>query len=290
MAPEPTAVGRAPVPGIVYIVGVGPGDPELMTIRAKRIIDAADLLLYTGSLLREGVFQDVKPSARIVDSASLHLDEIVALMRDAARGKEIVARVHDGDPAIFGALSEQAAPLEAAGIPVEVVPGVTAAFAAAAALKVELTIPELAQTVILTRMEGRTPVPDGEKLRDLARHGTTVVLYLSIALIDRVVAELRQGYADDTPVAVVQRAFCPDQTILRGTLGDIAGQVKAARMRAQAVVMVGPVFRPDLRQTWDRKSRLYAADFSHGFRRARRDGRSAAADPALADLPEGAEP
>jgi len=289
-SPEPAAVGRAPVPGTVYIVGVGPGDPELMTIRAKRIIDAADLLLYTGSLLREGIFEDVKPTARIVDSASLDLDEIVALMRKAALKQEIVARVHDGDPAIFGALSEQAAPLEAAGIPVEVVPGVTAAFAAAAALKVELTIPELAQTVILTRMEGRTPVPDGEELRDLARHGTTVVLYLSIALIDRVVAELRQGYSDDTPVAVVQRAFCPDQAILRGTLGDIAGQVKAARMRAQAVVMVGPVFRPDLRQTWDRKSRLYAADFSHGFRRTRRGDGAGGAASETADLPTAAEP
>ena len=256
----------------MYIVGVGPGDPELVTIRAKRILDAADLIIYTGSLLGEGVLLDVKSTARVVDSAGLHLGEIVELMRAGALAGQVVARVHDGDPAIFGALSEQAAPLEEAGIPVEVVPGVTAAFAAAAALKVELTVPELAQTVILTRMEGRTPVPDGEKLRDLARHGTTLVLYLSIALVDRVVAELRQGYADDTPVAVVQRAFCPDQVILRGTLGDIAGQVKAVRMRAQALIMVGSVFRPDLRRTWDRRSRLYDADFSHGFRRSRRDG------------------
>jgi precorrin-4 C11-methyltransferase len=290
MAGETPRPGPWPVPGTVYIVGVGPGDPELMTIRAKRVVDAADLLVYTGSLLGEGIFRDVKPTARIVDSASLHLDQIVAVMRDAALDGEVVARVHDGDPAIFGALSEQAAPLEAAGIPVEVVPGVTAAFAAAAALKVELTIPELAQTVILTRMEGRTPVPEGEKLRDLARHGTTLVLYLSIALVDRVVAELRQGYADDTPVAVVQRACCPDQTILRGTLGDIAGQVKAAGMRAQAVVMVGPVFRPDLRRTWDRKSRLYAADFSHGFRRARRGGERGATARAPSDPPRVAEP
>ncbi|HEY7139096.1 MAG TPA: precorrin-4 C(11)-methyltransferase [Methylomirabilota bacterium] len=270
-----TATGRPPVPGTVYIVGVGPGDPELMTIRAKRILEGADLIVYTGSLLGQGMLLDIRPTARVVDSAGLHLDEIVKLMREGALAGQVVARVHDGDPAIFGALSEQAAPLEAAGVPVEVVPGVTAAFAAAAALKVELTVPELAQTIILTRMEGRTPVPDGEKLRDLARHGATLVLYLSIALVDRVVAELRQGYADDTPVAVVQRAFCADQRILRGTLADIAGQVKAARMRAQALIMVGPVFRPDLRRTWDRRSKLYDADFSHGFRRARRDGRDA---------------
>jgi precorrin-4/cobalt-precorrin-4 C11-methyltransferase len=254
--------------GAVYIVGVGPGDPELMTIRAKRIVDAADLIVYTGSLLGEDGFRDVKPGARLVDSAGLHLAEIVELMRTAALAGQVVARVHDGDPALFGALSEQVAPLEAAGIPVEVVPGVTAAFAAAAALKAELTIPELAQTVILTRIEGRTPVPDGEKLRDLARHGTTLALYLSIAHIDRVVAELRHGYSEDTPVAVVQRAFCADQVILRGALGDIAAAVKAARMRAQALILVGPVFRPDLRQVWDRRSRLYDAGFSHGFRRA----------------------
>src|SRR5712692_6778033 len=236
---------REVTPGTVYIIGVGPGDPELMTIRAKHMIDGA----------------------------GLHLEQIVELMKSAALDGQIVARVHDGDPAIFGALSEQAAPLEAAGIPVEVVPGVSAAFAAAAALKVELTVPELAQTVILTRMEGRTPVPDGEKLRDLARHGTTLVLYLSVALIDRVVAELREGYADDTPVAVVQRASCPDQAILRGTLADIAGQVKGARMRAQALIMVGRAFQPDLRRTWDRKSKLSDAEFSHAFRRGtpRRD-------------------
>lgn len=256
--------------GAVYIIGVGPGDPELMTIRAKRIIDAADLIIYTGSLLGDDGFRDVKPTAQLVDSAGLHLDQIVGLMRTAAFEGQVVARVHDGDPAIFGALSEQMAPLEAAGIPVEVVPGVTAAFAAAAALKAELTIPELAQTVILTRMEGRTPVPNGEKLRDLARHGTTLVLYLSIGLIDRVVPELRAGYPADTPVVVVQRAWCADQAILRGTLADITAKVKAAKMRAQALIMVGPVFRPDLRRTWDRRSKLYDPEFSHRFRRAAR--------------------
>jgi precorrin-4/cobalt-precorrin-4 C11-methyltransferase len=261
---------KPPTPGTVYIVGVGPGDPELMTIRAKRVIDAADLVVYTGSLLGEDGFHDVKPTAQLVDSAGLHLDQIVELMRAAALKGQVVARVHDGDPAIFGALSEQVAPLEAAGIPFEVVPGVTAAFSAAAALGAELTIPELAQTVILTRMEGRTPVPDGEKLRDLARHGTTLVLYLSIVLIDKVVAELRPAYADDTPVAVVQRAWSPDQVILRGTLGNIAGQVKAAGMRAQALIMVGRVFDPELRRTWNRKSRLYDPEFSHGFRRGTR--------------------
>ena len=253
--------------GTVYIVGVGPGAPDLMTIRAKRVIDQADLIIYTGSLLGQEGFRDVKPTAKLVDSAGLHLRQIVALMREAALSGQVVARVHDGDPAIFGALSEQVAPLEQAGIPFEVVPGITSAFAAAAALKVELTIPELSQTIILTRMEGRTPVPDGEKLHDLAKHRTTLILYLSIALIDKVVAELKTAYPDETPVAVVQRASCPDQKILHGTLADIAGQVKAAKMRAQALIMVGPVFKPDLRQTWEKKSRLYDKAFTHAFRR-----------------------
>ncbi len=254
----------------VYIVGVGPGDPDLMTIRAKRIIDQADLIIYTGSLLGKKGFQDVKPTAKLVDSAGLHLQQIVGLMQEAALSGQVVARVHDGDPAIFGALSEQVAPLEEAGISFEVVPGVTSAFAAAAAVKVELTIPELSQTIILTRMEGRTPVPDGEKLRELARHRATLVLYLSIVLIDKVVGELKTAYPDDTPVVVVQKASCPDQKILWGTLADIAGQVKAAKMRAQALIMVGPVFKPDLRRTWKKKSRLYDKTFSHAFRRGER--------------------
>lgn len=257
--------------GCVYIVGVGPGAPDLMTVRAKRIIDHADVIIYTGSLLGQDGFGGVKPTAKLVDSAGLHLEQIVALMREAARSGQVVARVHDGDPAIFGALSEQVAPLEEAGIAFEVVPGVTSAFAAAAALKVELSVPQLSQTVILTRMGGRTPVPDGEKLRDLASHRATLILYLSIALIDKVVAELKMAYPEDTPVVVVQKASFPDQKVLRGTLQDIAGQVKAAKMRAQAVIMVGPVFKPDLRQTWDKKSRLYDKTFSHAFRRGKRE-------------------
>jgi len=253
--------------GTVYFVGVGPGDPELMTIRAKRVIDHADLILYTGSLLAEGGFQERKMTARLIDSAPLYLAEIVDLMREAAQAGQVVARVHDSDPALFGAISEQIAPLEAAGIPCEVIPGISAAFAAAAALRVELTIPELSQTVILTRLEGRTPVPEREQLRDLASHQATLVLYLSIALIEQVVAELRTAYPVETPVAVVQRVSCSDQRILRGTLRDIADQVKTAQMRAQAVIMVGPVFGPDLRHGWDTHSKLYDRTFTHAFRR-----------------------
>ncbi len=260
-------MGTRARPGTVYILGTGPGDPELVTLKAMRIIDQADLLIYTGSLMSREMFGDIKPSAKLLDSAGMHLEQIVGAMIEASMQGQVVARVHDGDPAIFGALSEQVAPLEARGIPVEVVPGVSSVFGAAAALGAELTIPELSQTIILTRMEGRTPVPPKEKLRDLARHEATLVLYLSIVLIKRVVEDLRQGYPAETPVVVVQRATCADQRIVRGTLADIAEKVRAARMTAQALIMVGRVFAPDLRQTWTRTSRLYDRTFSHGFRR-----------------------
>lgn len=253
--------------GTVYFVGVGPGDPELMTIRAKRVIDQADLILYAGSLVGEEGFKEVKPTARLVDSAGLHLAQIVDLMREAAESGQVVARVHDGDPALFGAIAEQIALLEAAGIPCEIIPGVSAVFAAAAALKAELTIPELSQTVILTRMAGRTPVPQLERLRDLASHQCTLAVYLSVGLIEKVVAELLTAYPPDTPVVVVQRVSCPDQRIVRGTLHDIAGQVKAAGMHARAVILVGPVFREGLRQYWATQSKLYDPTFTHAFRR-----------------------
>lgn len=254
-------------PGGVYILGVGPGDPELVTLKAKRIIDQADLLIYTGSLMGRELFVDIKPSAKLLDSAGMHLGQIVGAMIEASMQGQVVARVHDGDPAIFGALSEQVAPLEARGIPVEVVPGVSSVFGAAAALAAELTIPELSQTVILTRMEGRTPVPPKEKLHDLARHEATLVLYLSVALIRKVVRELRRGYPEETPVVAVQRATGADQRIIRGTLADIADKVRAARMTSQALIMVGQVFAPDLRRTWTKTSRLYDRTFSHQFRR-----------------------
>lgn len=258
--------------GMVYFVGGGPGDPELLTLKAKRVIDAAGLVIFTGSLLGERLFCDRRPDAMLHDSATLHLEEIVALMVATAQAGQMVARVHSGDPTVFGAIHEQMVMLEHAGVPYEVIPGVSSVFAAAAALRTELTVPEVAQTVILTRTEGRTPMPSGEALRDLARHGATMALYLSAQLIAQAVRELRMEYPLVTPVAVVAHASLPDQQIIRGTLDDIAAKVKEAGIRAQALILVGPALDPAIKETAAaKKSRLYDRTFTHGFRRGVRD-------------------
>ncbi|MCS6926528.1 MAG: precorrin-4 C(11)-methyltransferase [Candidatus Binatia bacterium] len=258
--------------GVVYFVGGGPGDPELLTLKAKRVIDSADVIIFTGSLLRESLFRDTKPGVAIHDSAGLHLEEIIALMVSAARDGRVVARVHSGDPTIFGAIHEQMVALEREGVRYEIIPGVSSVFAAAAALRTELTVPEVAQTVILTRTAGRTPMPNGEQLHDLARHGATIALYLSAQLIAQAARELRVGYPADTPVAVVANASLPDQQIVRGTLDDIAALVKAAGIRAQAIILVGPALDPAIKRTAAaRKSRLYDRTFTHSFRQGVRD-------------------
>lgn len=258
---------------VVYFIGGGPGDPELLTLKAKRVIDSADVIIFTGSLLGERLFHGAKPDAKIFDSAMMHLKEMTSRMIAAAQSGQTVARVHSGDPTIFGAIHEQMVLLEHAEIPYEVIPGVSSVFAAAAALRTELTIPEVAQTVILTRTEGRTPMPSGEQLHDLARHGATIALYLSAELIAQSVRELLVEYPPTTPVAVVAHASLPDQQILRGTLNDIAAKVKAAGIRAQAIILVGPALDPTIKTTAaERKSRLYDRTFTHGFRRGVRDG------------------
>lgn len=253
-------------PGKVYFVGCGPGDPELVTVKGRRLLDQADYVLYTGSLVPEGMFAGIR--ATVEDSKGLDLDEIERrLVRHARAGRRVV-RAHTGDPTVYAAIHEQMVRLERAGIPWEIVPGVTSALAAAAALGVELTIPELTQTVILTRVEGRTPMPAGETLADLAGHGT-LCLYLSAALTDRLARELvAAGLPEATPVAVVQYASMPAQRVLRGTLGTLAERVRQEKVRDQAVILVGPALDPALKHQGGHESRLYASDFSHRFRRA----------------------
>lgn len=257
-------------PGKVWFVGAGPGDPELLTLKARRLIDTADYVLFTGSLVPDVHFVGIR--AEVEDSKGLTVDEMVERLLVRARRGECVARVHTGDPSIYGAIHEQITRLEAAGIPWEVVPGVTSALASAAVLGAELTIPELSQTVVLSRTGGRTPMPPGEDLADLAKLGNaTLCLYLSATLMDKVARDLvAGGRAPETPVAVVQHATLPTQRVLRGTLATIAEQVREARVRDQAMVLVGPALDPTLKdQVGAHESRLYAADFSHRFRRAR---------------------
>jgi precorrin-4/cobalt-precorrin-4 C11-methyltransferase len=252
----------------VYIIGAGPGDPKLLTVRAVELISTCPVVLYTGSLVPREVLAQARADAQVIDSSRLTLDEIMAVIVAARDAGHDVARVHTGDPVIFGSTAEQMRRLEALGIAYEIVPGVSSFTAAAAVLGRELTLPELSQTVILTRAEGRTPMPDAEKLADLAKHGATMALFLSITLLDEVVAALVPAYGADCPIAVVHKATCPDQQIVVGTLEDIFAKVKAARIKTQAMILVGRV----LTATEFAESRLYAADFSHRFRKARKHG------------------
>lgn len=259
--------------GKVYFIGGGPGDPELLTVKAKRIIDAADVIIYADSLVHPAVCESAKPGAQVIGSKALTLDEISALMAGAARAGKLVARIQSGDPSIYGAVLEQMRLLEAAGVAYEIVPGVSAAFAAAAALKTEFTVPEVSQTVIFTRLEGRVAMPSGEKLRDLAAHGCTLVLFLSITRINGVARELiAGGYPGDTPVAVAYRVSWSDERIIRGTLADIAPKVKRAGITLQALVLVGAAFAPNIRAPETAQaaaaSHLYSADYTHLYRRA----------------------
>lgn len=257
--------------GKVYFIGAGPGDPELLTIKGQRLLAEADLVIYADSLVHPGICACARPEAEVIGSSALTLEEVWARMLAACRAGQTVARVHSGDPSLYGALHEQLVRLEAAGIPYEIVPGVSSAFAAAAVLGAELTVPEIAQTVILTRRPNRTTRPDNENLRALARHGTTLVLFLSVASMRAVVADLLAGgYPPETPAAVVYRVTWEDQQVLRGTLADIASQVRAAKLTKQALILVGAALDPDLRRrAADRRSHLYAPEFSHLYRQAR---------------------
>ncbi|MDP2662561.1 MAG: precorrin-4 C(11)-methyltransferase, partial [Dehalococcoidia bacterium] len=235
--------------------------------------EEADVVIYADSLVNPKVCRYAQASAEVYGSSSLTLEEITGLMVNAVRQGKMVARVHTGDPSIFGALQEQMAVLDRHGITYEVVPGVSSIFAAAAALGRELTVPQLSQTVIITRLEGRTPVPPKERLSSLAEHNATLVLFLSVAMIDAVVSQLLEGgYVASTPVAVVQRASWEDERIVRGTLADIAAKVRDAGIESQALILVGAALGQDLEASDEgQRSKLYDKGFSHKYRK-KRDG------------------
>ncbi|WP_308200960.1 precorrin-4 C(11)-methyltransferase [Actinoplanes sp. M2I2] len=241
----------------VHFIGAGPGAADLITVRGQRLIAAAPVCLYAGSLVPPELLEWCPPGSRRVDTAGLTLDEITAELVAAHAAGHDVARLHSGDPSVFSAVAEQMRRLDAAGVPYDVVPGVPAFAAAAASLQREFTVPGVAQTVILTRTAERaTAMPDGEDLATLSASRSTMVLHLAVQRIDAVVAELLPGYGADCPVAVVARASRPDELIVRGTLGDIAVRVKEAGIRRTAVIVVGAALTasqfPD--------SHLYSAD------------------------------
>ncbi len=233
---------------MVHFIGAGPGDPELMTIKGKQLIDAADVIIYAGSLVNPQVLAGAKAGAEIYDSAGMTLQEVIAVMQEAEEAGKETARVHTGDPAVYGAHREQMAELDRLGIAYEVVPGVSSFLAAAASLRREYTLPRVSQTVILTRMEGRTPMPEREQIAGLAAHQATKVNLLS------------EGH----PAAVVYKASWEDEQIVSGTLETIAGKVREAGIRKTALVTVGRFLGDQFEL-----SRLYDAHFSHEYRKAK---------------------
>lgn len=228
----------------VYFIGAGPGDPELITVKALKRVEQCPVVIYAGSLVPEEVLDHRRPDAELVDSASLNLDEIIALVREAhARGLD-VARVHSGDPSIYGAIGEQMRRLDTLAIPYEVIPGVTATSASAAMLAKELTLSGVTQTVIYTRFGAKTPMPERENLDALARHGATLAIHLGVSHIHRIVETLIPHYGGDCPVAVCYRTGWPDQDHVTGTLDDIVAKVRARKFTRTTLILVSRTLDP----------------------------------------------
>ena len=248
----------------VYIVGAGAGDPELITVKGQKLLQKADVIIYAGSLVNPALLDLAKKGAEIHDSASMTLPEVIETIEKAVAKGRMVVRLHTGDPSIYGAIQEQMDALKKKGIDFEVVPGVSSFLATAAALKQEYTLPGISQTVIITRNEGRTPVPEREKLRSLAAHQATMCIFLSITMLADVVKELIEGgYAPDTPIAIVQRASWPEQKIVRATLETIVEEIADKGIDRTAMIVVSRCLGADYEL-----SRLYAPEFSHMFREA----------------------
>ncbi len=251
--------------GKIYFIGAGPGDPELITLKGQRLIAEADVIIYAGSLVNPEILKYGRKDADIYNSATMNLDEVLDVEREALKNNKTVARVHTGDPAIYGAIQEQMDGLRSLGIQedaMEVIPGVSSFLATAAALKQEYTLPSISQTIIITRMEGRTPMPEREKLNMLAQHQATMCIFLSVQGIDTVMSQLKEGgYPGDTPVAIVVRATWPDQKILRGTIDTIAEVIHKEGVVRQAMIVVGRVLDTDYEL-----SKLYDSKFTTMFR------------------------
>lgn len=248
---------------MVWFIGAGSGDPELLTIKAKKIIDESDVIIYAGSLVNKEILNSAKESAVIYNSASMNLDEVIEVMKDAHEKGLKVARVHTGDPSIYGAHREQMRELDKLGIKYKVVPGVSSFLAAAATLNLEYTLPGVSQTVILTRMEGRTPMPKGESIEELAVHQASMVIFLSISMIEELVGKLCTSYPKNTKVAVVYKASWEDEKRIVSTLENIAEEVKKAGIGKTALVIVGNALGDEFEV-----SRLYDKHFSHEYRKA----------------------
>lgn len=248
----------------IYFIGAGPGDPELITVKGQRILGEADIVIYAGSLVNPALLSLVKQGAQVYNSASMTLAKVITVMLEGVQNNKMVVRLHTGDPSIYGAIQEQMDELNKHNIEYKVIPGVSSFLATAAALKQEYTLPDVSQTVIVTRIEGRTPVPEKESLASLASHNATMCIFLSVHMIEEVVTELiKGGYTETTPIAIVQKASWPEEKIVRGTLGDIAQKIKENDIMRTAMIVVGQCL-----DTSYSLSRLYAPEFAHMYRDA----------------------
>ena len=249
---------------MVHFIGAGPGAADLITVRGAKLLGEADVIIYAGSLVNPALLAYKKPGCAVYDSAGMTLEEVVSVMAGAqAEGKHIV-RLHTGDPSLYGAIREQMDQLDELGIPYDVTPGVSSFSGAAAALEAEYTLPDVSQSVIITRMAGRTPVPEGEKLSKMASHGCTMVLFLSTGLLEEVERELMEGgYAPDTPAAIVYKATWPEEKVCRCTVSTLAQTARENHITKTALITVGGF----LGDRYDR-SKLYDPAFTHGYREA----------------------
>lgn len=249
--------------GKVIFIGAGPGDPELLTIKGKNALEISEIIIYAGSLVNKEILCYAKENTEIYNSASMNLGEILSIMEKETSAGKIIARVHTGDPSIYGAIGEQIQFLRENNIDFEIIPGVSSLFATAAALESELTLPEVSQTVIITRPEGRTPKPQLESISNLAEHNATMCIFLGVHMIKEVVDDLLSHYPPDTPVAVVKKASWQDELVIKGTLKDIVNKVKEAKIEKTAMIVVGKVLDPgDIIP-----SKLYDSKFTHEYRK-----------------------
>ncbi len=251
----------------IYFIGAGPGDPELITVKGKKMLEEADIVIYAGSLVNPEILKYTRKDAAIYDSATMSLEEIVRIMVNGVKDKKLVVRLHTGDTSLYSAIAEQMAELKREGVDFEIIPGVTSASAAAASLNIEFTMPEVTQTVIYTRIAGRTDVPELESLSSLAAHKATMVIFLSVQKIEEAVKGLLKGYSPDTPVAVVYKASWKEERIIRGVLEDIADKVRDEKINKTALIIIGKVLDEEILKI-GKRSKLYDKRFEHGYRKS----------------------
>ena len=249
---------------MVHFVGAGPGAPDLITLRGAELLKRADVIIYAGSLVNPALLAYAKGGCRVYNSAEMTLEQVIAVLEDAERGGLESVRLHTGDPSVYGAIREQMDALDRLGIPYDDTPGVSSFCGAAASLRAEYTLPGVSQSVIITRMAGRTPVPEAESIAEMARHGASMVLFLSAGMLDKLQAELLKGaYTENTPAAIVYKATWPEEKVVRCTVGTLAESGAREGIRKTALVLVG-----DFLGAAYERSKLYDPAFTTEFREA----------------------